>query len=351
VNEVVTTITATAPANAVLLGEYAVGDDQPALAVSVGLYATCTMRSVVPDHPAAGGYRIESDGQVALVSFEELMELGQRIDALRAAGDDDALQRQVVQDALIPTKYLLAAPGGDLPATFDVHIEFPPFAGLGTESAIFVALATCLNRLLGRADSPRQIAAWAERAGSVMYDDNVTALATQASLYGGASRYTTAKGAESVPFAAGQVLVLGHTDNGVPLHQVNKQIRARLAEAPAQGPDLQEIRVLSRQGEAALRAGDWPLLGELLNRNQALMERLDVANNALERLIAAALAAGAYGATLAVSASGGLIALGAPERADAIAEAIAQAGGEAIAVPAGVPGVAIEETPGIIGER
>jgi len=353
VNEAVTTMMATAPASVALLGEHAVSAEQAALAVSMGLYATCTIRTEVPGHPAASGYRIESNGQVVLVSFEELMELGRKVDALRAAGDDDALQRRVVQDALIPTKYLLAAPGGDLPDTLDVRIEtpIPPAVGLGREGAIYVALATCLARLLGRAGDRQQIAAWAERAGSVLHDDRAAGLATEASLYGGAIRYTAANGGEPIPYAEGLTIIIGHTDDAPPIRNINERISARLADAAKRDYNLQEHAALLRQGEAALRAGDWPRLGELLGRNQAFLEQVGVSHSTVERLIAAALSAGAYGATISASINGGIVALTAPGNADAVAEAIAQAGGEAIAAPAGAPGVALEEAPGTNVER
>ena len=352
-NEEVTTIMATAPASVVLLGEHAVSAEQAALAVSMGAYATSTLRTEVPDHPAAGGYRIESNGQVALVSFEELMELGRKVDALRAADAGDVLQRQVVQDGLIPTKYLLAAPGGELPDTLDVRIEttIPPGVGLGREGAIAVALATCLARLLGRASDRRQIAAWAERASSVLYDDRAAGLATAASLYGEAIRYTAVRGGEPIPCAEGLTIIIGHTDDAPPIRNINEQISVRLADASKRDNNLQERAALLRQGEAALHAGDWPRLGQLLNRNQALLEQLGVSHSTLARLIAAALNAGAYGATISVSVNGGIVALAAPENADAVAAGIAQAGGEAIAAPAGAPGVALKEAPGTIIER
>ncbi|MGN6673627.1 MAG: mevalonate kinase family protein [Thermomicrobiales bacterium] len=352
-NEAVTTIMATAPASVALLGEHAASAEQAALAVSMGLYATCTLRTEGPDHPAADGYRIESNGQVALVSFEELMDLGRNVDALRAAGDGDALQRQVVQDGLIPTKYLLAAPGGELPDTLDVRIEtsIPPTVGLGREGAIAVALATCLARLQGRASDRQQIAAWAERAGSVLHDDRAAGLATAASLYGGAIRYTAANGGEPIPCAEGLTIIIGHTDDAPPIRNINERISARLADESKRDHHLQERAALSRQGEAALRAGDWPRLGQLLIRNQALLEQLGVSHSTLARLIAAALHAGAYGATISASVNGGIVALAAPENADAVTEGIAQAGGEAIAAPAGAPGVALKEAPGTIVER
>jgi galactokinase/mevalonate kinase-like predicted kinase len=56
------------------------------------------------------------------------------------------------------------------------------------------------------------------------------------------------------------------------------------------------------------------------------------------------LAAGAFGAKLSGSGGGGImLALVSPETKDAVAEAIAQAGGEAITPPVAVEGARIEK--------
>lgn len=64
---------------------------------------------------------------------------------------------------------------------------------------------------------------------------------------------------------------------------------------------------LARAGKSALLAGDWPAFGDLMNRNHAIQRDLGASGEANEKLIGAALAAGALGAKLAGAGRGGTI--------------------------------------------
>ncbi|MBC8077797.1 MAG: mevalonate kinase, partial [Chloroflexales bacterium] len=103
-----------------------------------------------------------------------------------------------------------------------------------------------------------------------------------------------------------------------------------------------EIGLLARHAEVALRDGDWHALGQLMNLNQLILERIGVSCRELEALIEAALGTGAYGAKLSGSGGGGImVALVAPERSEQIAAAIARVGGTPIVAPVGVAGVQV----------
>ena len=64
---------------------------------------------------------------------------------------------------------------------------------------------------------------------------------------------------------------------------------------------------LARAGKVAMLTGDWPRLGELMNENHAISRQLGGSGEANERLIAAALEHGAWGAKLAGAGGGGTI--------------------------------------------
>jgi mevalonate kinase len=105
---------------------------------------------------------------------------------------------------------------------------------------------------------------------------------------------------------------------------------------------FEAIGTLSAAAAPALAAGDWPLVGRLMNLNQLVLEKIGVSCESLERLNRAALAAGAFGAKLAGSGGGGImIALVSAEARLAVAEAINAAGGEALLPPVAVPGARV----------
>ena len=338
-----TTITARAPAKVILLGEHAVNRGEAALAVSLGLYSTCTLTLDLE----ASEYVFHSAGsrpRTDVTTREALLDFARLIDTYRADNDFAAIQRTVASAFFAAARYVLAAAGEALPASLSSATQsaIPPSAGLGSGGSVFVALATALAHLLGQDTSRRYLAEWALRGDILAHGGTASGLDTQTSLYGGAIRYTTAHQAEAVPYDRGLTLVVGNTRVSAATSEVNGRVRAWLAERPARLHYFREIGLLVRQAEVHLRNGDWPALGHLLNLNQLLLERIGVSCPELDTLIEAALEAGALGAKLAGSGGGGIMfALVTPDTAQAVAQAINAAGGEALIAPVGVPGASI----------
>jgi mevalonate kinase len=88
---------------------------------------------------------------------------------------------------------------------------------------------------------------------------------------------------------------------------------------------------------------DLPSLGRLMNVNQSLLESLGVSCPEIDRLVDAALEAGALGAKLSGSGGGGIvIALAEPGRLADVAAAMDAAGGRSMVVGTAVEGVRLE---------
>jgi mevalonate kinase len=98
----------------------------------------------------------------------------------------------------------------------------------------------------------------------------------------------------------------------------------------------------------ALMQGRWSILGDLMNENHALQRSLGGSGEANERLIEAALHAGAAGAKLAGAGHGGTIVALAPDGSlSKVEEALRGAGAAATYRPAPVPGVRIDADEGV----
>lgn len=332
-------MTATVPAKAILFGEHAVNREQTALAVSVGLYTNCSARLM----PA--GFLLASGGHVQTMTRDDIFSLGKRLDGYRTRHEYAAIQQLVAQDFFAGAKYLLAGFGAALPAGLSATFtsDIPQSAGLGSGGASFVALAAAVTALSQAAVTPRRIAALALRGDTIAHGGSASGLDTQTSLYGGVIRYTAEREGEPIPWADGLQLVIGNTGIIASTSIVNGRVRQWLHEQPVRMHYFAEIGLLSQQAEIALANGDWRLLGQLMNLNQLLLERIGVSCPELELLNEAALGAGALGAKLAGSGGGGImIALVLPADAEPVARAIDQAGGTAIVVPVGVSGVKVE---------
>jgi mevalonate kinase len=148
---------------------------------------------------------------------------------------------------------------------------------------------------------------------------------------------------EPVEVAPGMTLVIGNTRVRAATAGVNAGVRRWLAADPARRRYFEAIGTLSRAAVEPLRSGDWPQIGSLMTLNQVLLEKIGVSSPAIERLVAAALGAGALGAKLAGSGGGGIVvALAETGTRDAVAAAITAAGGDALTPAIGVQGARIQ---------
>jgi galactokinase/mevalonate kinase-like predicted kinase len=128
---------------------------------------------------------------------------------------------------------------------------------------------------------------------------------------------------------------------------VHKPIRERWLEGDRDVVDgYVQIGKLAREGKKALLNADWRLLGQLMNENHAIQRRLGGSGPENERLIEAALKAGAYGAKLAGAGQGGTIIALHPEPRS-LEPALRAAGAHRFLYPVPQAGVRIEEAPTI----
>lgn len=337
------TITATAPGKVILFGEHAINRGQSAVAAGVGLYARCHVTPTTD-----GLFRFRSGPHRLTVTSDELIVFTQQVEACRAAEDYNTIQRLVAENYFAPALYVLESvrkfgvAGGGLDIGWES--EIPPSAGLGSGGAAFTALVAALSRLLPETPTLEQRAAWAHRGDILAHGGIASALDTQTSLFGGVLRYTGKGLAEALPFTPGLSLVIGNTGVVAATSEVNGRVRRWLAENPTgRMACFEGIGALARAAVPLLEKGDWPELGRLMTLNQLALEKIGVSCPEIERLIEAALGAGAYGAKLSGSGGGGIIvALVAPERRQAVVDAILQAGGIALTPEVGVPGVQSE---------
>jgi galactokinase/mevalonate kinase-like predicted kinase len=145
--------------------------------------------------------------------------------------------------------------------------------------------------------------------------------------------------APSLPF------VLGFTGVRHASGVVHKPIRERWLEGEAAVLEgYRQITAIARTGKKALLMADWPLLGRLMNENHAIQRGLGGSGESNEKLIAAALEAGALGVKLAGAGQGGtIIALWPWKDSKPLEEALCAAGASAIYRPEIAPGAMIEK--------
>lgn len=326
-----------APAKVILFGEHGVNRQQPALATAINLRLFCRVTPRTDDN-----YTLLSGGRRDVIDRAGLLAFKAEIDNLRARQALDEIRTRA-RDFFAPTRYVLAhvveqlgGPGLDI----EWRSTLPIGGGLGSGAAASSALALAASIAAGQTLTPTQVAFLAWQGDIIAHGGVASGLDSGASAVGGLIRYTLVNGPEALPYQAALPLVVGDTRVQANTAEVNTRVREWLAAHPARRHLFAEMGLLEQQAEFALANNDLATVGHLMNLNQLLLEKLGVSVAANQRLIEAALDAGALGAKVSGSGGGGIIiALTEPERQSAVAAAIEQAGGRSLITTAGCAGV------------
>lgn len=145
------------------------------------------------------------------------------------------------------------------------------------------------------------------------------------------------------PLLGNLPLILANT--GVQRHSgtVHKSFRERWIEGdPEVVRGYVRIADLAREAKKAMLSNDWVCFGHAMNENHAIQRDLGGSGEANERLIAAALEAGAYGAKLAGAGKGGTI-IAAHEDLDYLGRRLQEAGAARILRVVPSEGLVVEE--------
>jgi len=330
---------ASAPAKVVLLGEHAVNRGGRALATALDLRVRCSVRP-----RADGRVRLEAGGHVMEASLAELRAFAARVDA--AEGNVAGLAEDFLAPARFVVPALLERIGLDgMEATWSDGL--PVGAGLGSGAAAHCALAVAAARAAGRSLDPAEVAALAWRGDVLAHGGIASALDASACAYGGVIAYAVEGGAAPVACPVALPLVVADTGVVASTGAVNAGVRERLAERPGLHRLFDDLALLVEAAEGALAAGDLPALGRLMHLDQLVLEKLGVSTPEIERLVDAALAAGAHGAKLSGSGGGGIVvALAPPDRVAAVDAAMRAAGARTHSGSAAAPGAREEPRPG-----
>jgi galactokinase/mevalonate kinase-like predicted kinase len=289
-------------------------------------------------------------------AFELLLETGGdecRIssrDDLRPHGDLFDVARAILDYMHLPT----------LRCRVHYETQIPMLSGLSGSTALLVAILQALLTWQGRSLDPYRLA---ERARYIEFNYLEVMCGYQDAYmctFGGlnyldfrAKQFYRSEEAEL--FATIEPLadyvpelpfVLGYTGVQHMSSEVHRPIRERWLEGESDVVEAYErLAEIARMGKKALLLQDWTTLGHLMNQNHAIQRGLGGSGEANERLIAAALDAGAPGAKLAGAGSGGtIIALWPWRDATPLEAALHQAGALQIYRLEVAPGVTIERS-------
>lgn len=211
--------------------------------------------------------------------------------------------------------------------TLVIQSDLPLQSGLGSSASLSVALARAFSRLYGASTDAEAIQRLAHAAEHAAHG-RASGVDTAAIAWGRPLRYVPTEAPQPLVIESPLTLVIAFSGHGSPTQAVVMDLAARREADPDRYAEI--FQGIGEQVEAmtrALAAGDVPALGKAMVANHHLLQALDVSSPALDQLVDAAMAAGAYGAKLTGAGRGGCaLALVTPDVAGNVAAAMQAAG-------------------------
>jgi len=298
---------ATAPGKAILLGEHAVVYGRPAIAVPVN--EVCARAEVISLPGAAPGTIVVDAPDVGLAGELSGLDPGHPIPRI-----------------LLDTLHALG-PGLTPALTIRVTSSIPMASGMGSGAAVSVAIARALSQHLGLPLAPEQVSALAFAVERI-HHGTPSGVDNTVVTYGLPVYFR--RGEAPVPFEiAGRMhLVIGDTGIASSTAAAVGMVRERWRLDPqAYERYFDALGDLSDRALGLLESGRIAELGPLLDSAQDVLKQMGVSSPALDVLVSAARAAGAWGAKLSGAGMGGtMIALAAEPEVERVRQALLAAG-------------------------
>jgi mevalonate kinase len=208
-----------------------------------------------------------------------------------------------------------------------ISSTIPVASGLGSGAAVTVALARALAAQLKYSMTNEEVNAFAYEIEK-LHHGTPSGIDNTVVTY--AKPVYFVKGQPMEIFKVGQPFTIVIADTGISAptkESVSDVRRLWLNDKSRWETVFDKIGEVSFTARRAIEAGKPELLGELMNENHALLQRLTVSSPELDQLVEAARNAGAGGSKLSGGGRGGnLIALVQPEIADSVSASLKEAG-------------------------
>jgi len=300
-------ISASAPAKIILLGEHAVVYNQPAIAFPV---PDIRARAAILANP------IGKADQVEIVSRQVNLHTN-----LVDLPPEHALRR-------LFSSFMQETGLKQLPAMrITISSEIPVAAGMGSGAAVSVALLRALGLFVGVTFNPVQLASMAFEAEKA-YHGNPSGIDNTVIAYETPVFYVKGEPITFLTLPVEYNLLIA--SSGIPAQTIASvsAVRQKLERHPEEiGGIIHQIGSLVKQAKTWIETGDMVNLGKACFQNHSLLQVLGVSTPELDNLVDAAKYSGALGAKLTGGGGGGnVFALVNPTQESAVTDALYKAG-------------------------
>ncbi len=218
----------------------------------------------------------------------------------------------------------------------NITSTIPVASGLGSGAAVTVALVRALSSHLDHSMTDEEINAFAYEIEKLHHgtpsgiDNTVVTYAKPVYfIKRPPSPNRRGAGGEVETFTVGQPFTIVIADTGIPAPTKESVADVRKlweADRTKWEDVFDQVGEIVKQARKRIESGERKALGELMNRNHALLQEMTVSSPELDGLVSAARKAGALGAKLSGGGRGGnMIALVEPEKAESVASALISA--------------------------
>src|SRR5689334_8118044 len=210
-----------------------------------------------------------------------------------------------------------------------IHSTIPVASGLGSGAAVTVALTRALASHLNYLITDEQINAFAYEIEK-LYHGTPSGIDNTVVTYARPVCFIKSQPMEIFKVGEPFTIVIGDTGLSAPTKESVGDVR-KLWEVDQQKWEdvFDQVGKIAEQARITIESGKWEMLGELMNKNHSLLQEMTVSSPELDQLVQAARNAGALGAKLSGGGRGGnMIALVEPERAEAVAASLKEAGAQ-----------------------
>ena len=283
----------------ILFGEHSVVYGEPAVAaaLSVGVRAEAEASKIWSLTLSAPGWDFASD-------FEGDTPLDEGLRRLRST----------LEDTL----------GTLRPAVIHLTCDLPTGAGLGSSSALAVAVARVILHRNG-IDDDLDLVLRAAMASEGVFHGTPSGIDHTTSAKGGLLRFQRTPKAtfHALPSAAPLRLLVAQVEPGASTAKMVAGVRELWEGSASTKNIVSTLGSLAEAGQKALEAGNQVEVGRCMNAAHDALKQLGVSTPALDEAQAQALSAGAFGAKLTGSGGGGcVIALVSPDLEETVLRAL-----------------------------
>ncbi|MCR4369087.1 MAG: mevalonate kinase, partial [archaeon] len=180
--------------------------------------------------------------------------------------------------------------------------------GMGSSAALAVSILRCLDKQYSLGLSNEKMNTIAFEVEKVFHQ-NPSGIDNTVSTYGGMIRFTKKEGenkVEPIELANPIEVVLVDTGTIEDTGRAVEFVRTQKEKDPKKFSDIfEQYSALEKEAEKNIRQANWKEAGKLMDKNQKLLEQMNLSSTQLGEIIFAAKNAGALGAKLTGTGRGG----------------------------------------------